>query len=97
MKLLLVCAGGMSTSMLMKKLVAYADEHGIEFSVDATGSSGLKNANDFDVVLLGPQIAYQQEAIKKRIGEVPIGVIPMRDYGMARCENIFAQIDDLVG
>ena len=96
MRLLLVCAGGMSTSMLMRKLKIYAGEKDIDFDVKACGSTELKNADGFDVVLLGPQISYQKDTLKKRLGSVPIDVIPMRDYGMANCENIFKQIHGLL-
>lgn len=37
MKVLLVCAGGMSTSILMKKMEKYAAEKGIEFEIAAVG------------------------------------------------------------
>ena len=41
MRVLLACAGGMSTSMLMRKMEAYAAEHGIDdFHIDAVGIAG---------------------------------------------------------
>ena len=35
MKILLVCAAGLSTSILMKKLEKYAEQNGIELDIDA--------------------------------------------------------------
>ena len=99
MKLLLVCAGGMSTSMLMKKLEAYAAKEGREFEVAAIGVEELVNPADkgYDVILLGPQIAYRKDKIVKKCQGLPIDVIPMKDYGMGNCANIFAQMDALLG
>ncbi len=37
MKILLVCAAGLSTSILMKKLEKYAEQNGIELDIDAVG------------------------------------------------------------
>lgn len=37
MKILLVCAAGLSTSILMKKLEKYAEQNGIELDIDAGG------------------------------------------------------------
>ena len=37
MKILLVCAGGMSTSILMKKMETYWQEHGEELQIEAVG------------------------------------------------------------
>ena len=37
-KILLVCSGGMSTSVLMNKMEKYAQEKGISLKVDACGT-----------------------------------------------------------
>ena len=64
MRVLLVCAGGMSTSMLMKKMSKYAAEHGIDLEIAARGANEVKNGDGWDVVLLGPQIGFQADKIK---------------------------------
>lgn len=95
MNVLLACAGGMSTSMLMKKMEKYAADNGIvPFTIDATGITDLKKAADADIVLLGPQVSYQQKTVQKKIGDKPLAVIPMADYGRGNCQNIFKLIDD---
>ena len=59
MKVLLCCAGGLSSSILMKKMKTWADAHG----------------EDLECVLLAPQVSYRlkqlQEEIKLPIAEVP--------------------------
>lgn len=92
MKVLLVCAAGMSTSMLMKKMDTYAKDNGIELEVDARSFSELKNpkSDGYDCILVGPQIAYQKDKIVKRAEGLPVEVIPMKDYGR---QNVPAILD----
>lgn len=100
MKVLLVCAGGMSTSIVMKKMRAYAEKQGIEgFEVAATGVGEFREVVDgYDVVLLGPQISYKRDDIVAGAGpNRPVDVIAPADYAIANCEHIFAQIDRLLG
>ena len=97
MKVLLVCAGGMSTSILMKKLEKHATAQGIEFAIAATGMSTYQEVcDDYDCILLGPQISYQKDRIAQGSGK-PTAVIPPTDYGRANCVNIFKLIDSLLG
>lgn len=100
MKVLLCCASGMSTSMLMRKMENYATENGIEdFSVDACSvNDRMTQAADADIVLMGPQVGYMEKTIVKKIGaDKPHAIIPMQDYGRQNCEAIFKLIDDTLG
>ena len=42
-RILLACAGGMSTSLLMNKMKAEADKRGIEVSIDAGPEKGIED------------------------------------------------------
>ena len=97
MRVLLVCAGGMSTSMLMKKMSKYAAEHGIDLEIAARGANEVKNGDGWVVVLLGHQIGYQADKIKAKLGDTPMDVMPMLEYGRQNCEAIFARIDKALG
>ncbi len=92
MRVLLVCAGGMSTSMLMKKMSKYADEHGIELEIAARGANEVKDGDGW-----GPQIGYQADKLKAKLGDTPMDVMPMLEYGRQNCEAIFARIDKALG
>lgn len=98
MKVLLVCAGGMSTSVLMRKLEKYATDNAKDFEVAAVGVDAAKDAaaKGYDCVLLGPQIGYRLDEVKKLTG-LPCAVIAPADYGIGNCVNIFKQIDGLIG
>lgn len=81
--ILLVCSAGMSTSMLVKKMEAAAQEKGVEAHIwavgDAASASELPKA---DIVLLGPQVRYLKKKMDAAVaGRIPVEVIPMKDYG----------------
>ncbi len=96
MKVLLVCAAGMSTSILMKKLEKYAEDQGRPFSIEATSYQNVAEAKaGVDCILMGPQIQYQKAEVQKAAGEIPVAVIPPADYGMGNCKAIFALIDKI--
>ncbi|MBY6278077.1 PTS sugar transporter subunit IIB [Symbiobacterium thermophilum] len=99
MKILLICAGGMSTSILMKKLQKYADDNGLGLEkIVARGMNDFEEVyQEFDVILLGPQISYRKEEIQKRVGGKPLAVIAPQDYALGNAEKIFAQINALLG
>ncbi|MFV0254661.1 MAG: PTS sugar transporter subunit IIB [Erysipelotrichaceae bacterium] len=96
MKILLVCAGGMSTSILMKRMKKYWCDKNIELIVEAVGLStnNLEIAKEFDIVLVGPQISYRLAEIAEETG-LPTGKIEPFDYAMANCANIMKLAEKL--
>ena len=97
MKILLVCAAGLSTSILMKKLVKYAEQNGIELDIDAVGiGEFLATCANYDVLLLGPQVSYQLNTVKQG-SDKPTAVIPAQDYGMGNAANVLALAQSLLG
>ena len=96
-KILLVCSGGMSTSILMQKMQKYAEEKGLSLKIDACGANVCQDkAGDYDVILLGPQIAYQKAGIAGKVS-IPVAAMQPQDYALARCESIFKQVDSILG
>ena len=88
MKILLVCAGGMSTGLLMKKMEVYWDDQGVDLEIMAVGTSEYDEyCQDYEIVLVGPQIAYRLDEIRERTG-LPTEAIPSFDYAVANCPNI---------
>lgn len=83
--ILLVCAAGMSTSMLVSKMEASAKEKTEEIKIRATSGGELgKYIDDADVLLLGPQVSYLKEDFMEQYvsKNIPIEVIDSMDYGM---------------
>jgi len=87
----LVCAAGMSTSMLMAKMQTSADKQGIEAKVIAMSESVFEEYKEpTDVLLLGPQIAYLEEDLKAQYEPkgIKVAVINMMDYGTMNGEKV---------
>lgn len=81
-KIVLLCASGMSTSMLVRKMKEAAAAEGYECFINAfSASEAATKAADADVVLLGPQIRFQKQKIADQVPGVPVDAIDMRMYG----------------
>ena len=82
-KIVLLCAAGMSTSLLVNKMKESAIEKGIEIDIEALPISECSAVIDsVDIVLLGPQVRFQKPQVDALVaGRVPVEVIDMRLYG----------------
>lgn len=91
-KIVLFCAAGMSTSVLVSKMREAAVKKGIEASIDAYPESSLRNKLEegIDVALLGPQVRYKLTSAKSLCSEkgVPVDVINSMDYGMMKGDKV---------
>lgn len=89
-KILLVCAMGMSTSILMSKMDKAAEAKGIEAKIWAIGNQEVDEQwEEADIILLGPQIGYMQKKIEKIVdGAIPVKVIDNYDYAIANGEAV---------
>lgn len=98
-KILLVCAAGMSTSLLVNKMKAAAKEMGIEIDIDALPVSECSSVIDtVDIVLLGPQVRFQKPQVDALVkGRVPVEVIDMRLYGTMNGKAILDQVLKTLG
>lgn len=85
--IVLCCAAGMSTSILVQRMVDAAQKKGIEVSIKAVPVAEFKeNIERADIVLLGPQVKYEQaklQALADPLGK-KVEVIDMMDYGLMK-------------
>ena len=98
-KILLICDMGMSTSLVVKRMVEAAEQQGIEATIEAKGSQEFSNAiTEFDCFLLAPQISYKLNDFKTvaEAAEKPIALINMMDYGMTDGKKILSQALDMI-
>ncbi|MDG3062448.1 PTS sugar transporter subunit IIB [Lacticaseibacillus casei] len=89
-KIMLVCAAGMSTSMLVARMQKAAEKDGITVNIFATSASDADNklaAENPDVLMLGPQVRYLEGQFKKDL-DIPVSVINMQDYGLMNGEKV---------
>ena len=95
MKVLLICAAGMSTSILMKKMEQYATDQGFELAIKAVGLMEYQDyVNDYDVVLLGPQVSYKLDSVKSTVTK-PVASIPAMESAIGDCKKIFQLIEEI--
>ncbi len=83
-KIRLFCSAGMSTGLLVKKMMKAAEERGLEADIEALPESQMRSSLDgVDVVLLGPQARFVLSKAQDLCGPkgIPVEVIPMEDYG----------------
>lgn len=85
MKILLMCSAGMSTSLLVNKMLKYRDEIGRDdITIEAKPIDDLlNNVDEYDIFLLGPQVKYKEKWAKPIIENKnkKYGIIPPQVYG----------------
>lgn len=90
---MLVCAAGMSTSLLVSKMEKAAEAKGIEadiFAVSASEADANLASKDVNVLLLGPQVRFMKSQFEKKVSDknIPVDIINMQDYGMMNGEKV---------
>ena len=89
MKILLVCNAGMSTGIMKMKLEQEAKARGLEASVDATPMVELgDNLEETSIILLGPQIRFALDDIKKQAEGIHVMAIAAQDFGMMNAKKV---------
>jgi PTS system cellobiose-specific IIB component len=82
-RIVLFCAGGMSTSLLVNKMRDAAAAAGKNYSIDAYGLAAVdEKGPEADCILLGPQVRYALKQLQAKFPGKPIDGIDMRVYGM---------------
>ena len=98
--IMLCCAAGMSTSLLVSKMQASAKEQGLDYEIFATAADADQKlaTNKIDVVLLGPQVRYLEADFKNKLEgtNIPLAVIDMTAYGMMNGPKVLQQAIDLM-
>lgn len=90
----LLCNLGMSTSMLVDKMVKAAKESGIEADIDALAFDRADSRLDTtDILLFGPQIRHLLPKFKQQYGGKIsiIAAINISDYGLLDGEKILKE------
>lgn len=100
MKIILVCYGGLSTSLLvnnMRKVISESEkfkDKGI--LIDAWGKEEYPNhLDDCDCILLGPQVSMMLEDVQRLVTSknksIPVVVMNKEDYGMMAAVPILVE------
>ena len=105
--IMLSCAAGMSTSMLVSKMKEAAKSKNIDadiFAVPAGNALSQLDSKTIDCVLLGPQVSYMEDDFKKMLdgrknsfeNSIPLAVIDMQAYGMMNGSKVLDQALSLI-
>lgn len=90
-----ICSAGMSTSLLVNKVLDAAKARGVDIDVWASSEAEAKSKyDDVDVILLGPQVKFLLGKVKEAVeGKgVNVDVIDMTNYGRMNGEAVLDQI-----
>ncbi|GAB6099951.1 PTS sugar transporter subunit IIB [Halanaerocella petrolearia] len=99
MKILLTCAAGMSTSLMVEKMKVAAKERDLESVIEAEPIDKFEDiVEEYDVVLLGPQVRYKKAEFEGIASEydIPVAVIDSAAYGMVDGDKVLDQALELV-
>ncbi|RPI35217.1 MAG: PTS sugar transporter subunit IIB [Chloroflexota bacterium] len=97
-KALMVCAMGMSSSLLEAKTREAAQAAGVPFDLHAIATAEIATwnfaANYVDIVLIAPQVRYKRKSITEAAAPYNIIVadIDPVSFGMVEGEKLFKQI-----
>ncbi|MED4958864.1 PTS sugar transporter subunit IIB [Paenibacillus macerans] len=95
-KILLACAGGFSTSMLVERMKEAARAQNIEVLIDAVAESDIDAQAPFDIIMLGPQMGHAEAELAEAYPQIPVATIDMADYGMMNGEKVLATAFELM-
>lgn len=98
MNIMLVCALGMSTGMLVERMKEYALSEGKDYKIWAVDQNSVESEiGNFDVLLMGPQISYLLSDVKEIVGEeIPVEVIAPVDYGRMNGAAVVKKAEQLI-
>lgn len=97
-KIVLLCALGMSTGMLVQKMNKYAGEVGYTLDISAHSIEEAETvAADADIILLGPQVSYAVGDIQAKFPQIPVEPIDMLAYGMQDGKTIVEHCRKVLG
>ncbi len=90
-RIMLCCSAGMSTSLLVRKMLEAAKERELQVEIDAYGVAEFDTQFPrYQVVLLGPQVKYMLNTLSEKAAALGIPVQPINamDYGMQRGNEV---------
>ena len=97
-KIILLCAAGMSTSMLVKKMQEATAAENFECEIAAYPTAEAKDkASDADVILLGPQVRFAKAKVEAACPGIPVESIDMKFYGRMDGKGVLETAKKLIG
>jgi len=93
---LIICSGGMSSAIVVNAIKTEAAKENIEINIKSIGTGEFTNEieNNWDLVLVAPQIRHRFDNLKMEAKEkdIPIELILPQNYSPLGGENLMEQI-----
>lgn len=82
MNIVLCCAMGMSTSVVVQAMKKEAEKLGEKHLIWAIDADSLTDEDErIDVILIGPQVSFKLSEVKEDFPDTPVAVMNKLDYG----------------
>ena len=96
--IVLLCAQGMSTSLLVNKMLRVAKEENYECNINAYSLTTAKETGaDADIIVLGPQVKFSRKLVEKNCPGKLIIDVDMKSYGTMNGEAVLHQVKKALG
>lgn len=94
MKIYLFCNAGMSTSLVGSFAKKSLEKRGYNVEVEAFDMSMLPEVGEeADIIILGPQIAWQYDSVKETYSNKVVFVLTMQEFGSMNGDVIADRIE----
>ncbi len=94
-KVLLCCTSGLTTSYFATKMKEASTLFKFSYEVKAVSYANLiLNGDDFDVILLAPQISYKYDEVKKEFFDKVVINVPPKIFGMYDVKGVMDLISE---
>jgi cellobiose PTS system EIIB component len=97
-KVVMVCAAGMSSSLLCTRISEAAVKQGLNMKVISLPSMTYKEIgyDDVDAILIAPQVRGQKVEVEKYIAglglDIPIVQVGFQEYGLVKGDVVLANL-----
>ena len=96
--IVLVCNMGMSTSLMVNQMRMAAKAEGYECNINAYAlQKAQKEIEAADIILVGPQIAFELPKLKEKFPDKNIMAIEMMDYGRMDGAKVLGKVKAVLG
>lgn len=97
MKVLMVCSGGMSSSIVVKAIKKEADKVGFPLEIKAVGTGDFEDeikAGGYDLALVAPQVKHRLAVFQEsaKAADVPVELIVPMGYTPIGAPKVLQQI-----
>lgn len=95
--IVMFCSTGVSTALLVNKMKQAAKDMKADYNIEAFAlNEADKHAGEADVILVGPQVRFALEKLRKQYPDTPVEAIDVKDYGMMNGKAVIEQAEKLM-